>query len=185
MARLKKTGNWTGLQVRPIGRVRNKIEPQERPPQDSPLARRGQKWRNPVSFGEAVSELVIHRRLAEGLDGIEDFSHVLVYFWTGVKSETLPWYQRFRTKFHPGGREEFPLVGVFATRSPVRPNPICTTAGELLERRDNVLRVKGLDTFDGTPIIDIKPYMPYYDSVPDAKIAEWVSDLGKFLLRGL
>ncbi len=184
MARSRSTESSNVIQVKPIGRVRNKIEPQERPLQDSPLARRGQKWRNPASWGETVSELVIHKRLAEGLDGIEEYSHVLVYYWTGKKSETLPWYQRFMTKFHPGGREEFPLVGVFATRSPVRPNPIGVTAVELLERRDNVLRVKRLDTFDGTPIIDIKPYMPYYDSVPDAKIADWVSDLAKFLLTG-
>jgi len=184
MSRLKKTGDWTEWQVRPIGRVRNKIEPQERPPQNSPLARKGQKWRNPASWGDVVSELVIHKRLAEGLDGIEGYSHILVYYWTGMKSETLPWSRRFRIKFHPAGREEFPLVGVFATRSPVRPNPICVTAVELLKRRDNVLRVKGLDTFNGTPIIDIKPYLPYYDSFPDAKIAEWVSDLGKFLLTG-
>jgi len=184
MARSKRSGSSTGFHIKPIGRVRNRIEPEGSPPEGSQLARGGKGWRNPASWGEAVSELVVDKNLAEGLDGIEEYSHVTVYYWSGDESGKLPWGQEFSIKFHPAGREEFPLVGVFATRCPVRPNSICATSVELLERKGNMLRVKGLDTFDGTPIIDIKPYMPYYDSVPDAKIAGWMSDLAKFLLTG-
>jgi len=184
MARSKKTESTTGFQLKPIGRVRNRIEPEGSPPEDSEVARGGKGWRNPASWGEAVSELVVDKNLAEGLDGIEEYSHITVYFWSGDESGKLPSGEDFNLKLHPAGRPEFPQVGVFATRCPVRPNCICATSVELVERRGNVLRVKGLDTFDGTPIIDIKPYLPYYDSVPEAKIAEWVSELAKFLLTG-
>jgi len=172
------------IALRPIGRVRNDIRPDASSPTDTPLARGGMGWRNPASFGEAVSEVVVDEELADGLDGIEEFSHVIVYFWSGDESGKLPSGEDFSLKFRPTGLPEFPLLGVFATRCPVRPNSICATTVELVERKDNVLRVKGLDTYDGTPVLDIKPYLPYYDSKPDARIARWMSDLAKYFLTG-
>ena len=59
--------------------------------------------------------------------------------------------------------------GVFATRSPHRPNPIALTTVTLEKRDGNVLHVCGLEAFDGTPVLDIKPYIPKADSFPDAK----------------
>ncbi len=76
-------------------------------------------------------------------------------------------------KVHPMGRDEFPLVGLFATRTPNRPNRIGKTTVRLLERRGNILRVKGLDALDGSPIIDIKPYIPR-DDLLDAKVPQWI-----------
>jgi len=64
-------------------------------------------------------------------------------------------------------------TGVFASRSPSRPNPIGMCVVQLLEVKDCVLVVKGLDAFEGTPIIDIKPYLPRADSVPDAHGSKW------------
>ena len=61
-------------------------------------------------------------------------------------------------RIHPQGRKEIAKVGVFATRSPCRPNPIGVTVVKLIERRHNVLKVKGLDAVNNTPILDIKPY---------------------------
>lgn len=77
-------------------------------------------------------------------------------------------------KVHPRGRQELPLTGVFATRSPIRPNSLGITTVRLLERRGNVLRVKDLDAIDGSPIIDIKPYLPHDNSVSDVKLADWI-----------
>jgi len=184
MTQSRKTGKLTGFQVRPIGRVRTKIKAAAglHSGAGSPAASRGIGWQNPLSWRDEVSELVIHKRLVDGLDGLEEYSHIIVYFWSGSDEETLPWQKRFRSKFRPTGRDDFPLVGVLATRSPFRPNPIAATAVELLERKGNVLRVKGLDTFDGTPIIDIKPYIPYYDSIPDAKMADWMMKLADVLM---
>jgi tRNA (Thr-GGU) A37 N-methylase len=70
---------------------------------------------------------------------------------------------RDRLKVHPQGKEDRPLRGVFATRSPHRPNPISLHTVELLEIRGNVLRVRGMDAIDGTPVVDIKPHAPELD----------------------
>ena len=102
---------------------------------------------------EDGSKVVLAEEFAEGLDGIEGFSHVYVIFWLHkVKNR-----ERRVLKVHPRGRRDLPLVGVFATRSPMRPNPIGLTLVELVERKGNVLVVRGLDAFDGTPVLDIKP----------------------------
>ena len=173
----KNTTRLSNLQVRPIGRVRNRAKIDTEPPACDPKSSGGPGGRNPLSWSGDVSELVIHKRFSEALDGLEEFSHILLFFWSGNTDETIPWNKRFRMKFRPTGREDFPLVGVLATRSPFRPNPIAATAVELLQRKGNVLTVRGLDTFDGTPIIDIKPYIPYYDSITDVKMADWINKL--------
>jgi len=120
---------------------------------------------------EAVSEVVVDPSLAEALDGLDDFSHIIVLYWM---HQAAP--GGLSLKVHPRGRREYPLVGLFATRSPHRPNPVGITAVRLLERRKNVLVVEGLDAFDGTPVIDIKPYVPQGDSVADARVPPWISE---------
>jgi tRNA (Thr-GGU) A37 N-methylase len=67
---------------------------------------------------------------------------------------------------------------VFATRSPVRPNPIGLRVVALLERKGNVLRVRGLDAVDGTPVLDLKPYLAHYEDVPGATIPDWLERHG-------
>jgi tRNA (Thr-GGU) A37 N-methylase len=64
---------------------------------------------------------------------------------------------------------------VLATRSQRRPSAIGVAVVPLLRRRHNILRVQGLDAIDGTPVLDIKPYLPPYDSVPDARMPDWVT----------
>ena len=77
-------------------------------------------------------------------------------------------------KVHPKYRTEPTPVGVFASRSPDRPNALGKTVVKLLERRENVLKVQGLDAIDDTPVIDIKPYIPDIDGVPDAGLPPWM-----------
>lgn len=77
-------------------------------------------------------------------------------------------------KVHPENKKELPLVGVFATRSPVRPNPIGVTVVKLLERQENVLKVLGLDAYDGTPVLDIKPYLRRGDLIEEAIMPDWL-----------
>ena len=72
-----------------------------------------------------------------------------------------------------------PEVGIFAQRAKHRPNPIGITAVELIERRGGVLVVKGLDAIDGTPVLDIKPYCPAFDSRPAARAPQWFETLMK------
>ena len=74
------------------------------------------------------------------------------------------------------GNRDFPLVGVFATHSPVCPNSILATVVRLIERRGNVLKVTGLDALDGSPILDIKPYQPYQEP-KDIRVPDWMKKI--------
>lgn len=101
----------------------------------------------------------------EGLADVEGFSHLFV-IWAFDRSEG---YQLFGTS----PTDDRPH-GVFATRSPRRPNPIALTVVELLGREGAKLRVRGVDMLDGTPILDIKPYM---SSVPAEKLRRgWLAE---------
>jgi tRNA-Thr(GGU) m(6)t(6)A37 methyltransferase TsaA len=108
-----------------------------------------------VNDPELVSKIVIGKEFAEGLDGIEDWSHLYVIFWMHRISDEK------KTLVCPRSEPDIPAVGIFATRAPIRPNPIGLTLVKLMRRERNVLFVKGLDALDGTPVLDIKPY-PYW-----------------------
>jgi tRNA-Thr(GGU) m(6)t(6)A37 methyltransferase TsaA len=118
-----------------------------------------------------TSKIIIKEDLKEALSRIDEFSHIIVIYWM----HKLPPSQRSIIKVHPKGNHTLPLVGVFASRSPARPNPIGITTVKLLERRDNVLKVTGLDAIDGTPVLDIKPYIPDDDSSTEAKTPGWLT----------
>jgi tRNA-Thr(GGU) m(6)t(6)A37 methyltransferase TsaA len=118
-----------------------------------------------------ICEVVVFPEWEELLDGIEGFSHVLVLYWPHL---IKPEGRDFR-KVHPMGRKDLPRQGIFATCSPARPNPILVSAVRLLEREGNVLRVKGLEAVDGSPLIDIKPYSPAYYGAEKPLVPEWMS----------
>jgi tRNA-Thr(GGU) m(6)t(6)A37 methyltransferase TsaA len=143
------------MTLKPIGVVRNEVK--------QPI-RHG--WR------EIVSEIIVDSDLTEALDSLDEFSHIIVLYWM----HELPAGRQLPLKVHPMGKSELPLVGRFATRSPSRPNPVGQATVELLERRANILKVKGLDAIDGTPVIDIKPYLPGYDSADDARVPLWITN---------
>ena len=140
-----------GITMKAIGFVRNEIkQPEKRDCKD------------------VISEIVIDDSLTEALDNLDEFSHIIVIYWMHQSTGSAP------KKVHPKGNPEHPLMGVFATRSPSRPNPVGKATVRLLQRQGNILKVKGLDAIDGTPVIDIKPYIPGYDSVKRAKAPSWV-----------
>jgi tRNA (adenine37-N6)-methyltransferase len=118
---------------------------------------------------DVISQIVVDRKYGRALDGIESFSHIVVLFWLhGINGG-----ERNILKVHPRRDPSIPLTGVFATRSPVRPNPIGLTTVKLLKRIGNVLTVKGLDAIDGTPVLDIKPYIPENFPQSEIAVAEW------------
>ena len=142
--------------VRSIAVVRNEVkEP-------------GQK-----DWNEIISEIKVDDDLAEALKGIEEFSNVYVLYYLHKRGEVS-----VRT-IKPRKRDDMPEVGVLASRSPNHPNPLGLTLVELLEKKGNTLVVKGLDAIDGTPIIDIKPYNGYHDSVNGERIPKWLRRLIK------
>ena len=130
---------------------------------------------------EVISELVIDSSLAGILDGLEDFSHLLVLYW----AHRVPPEGRYLIKAHPMGRKDLPLVGIFSTCSPARPNTILATVVRLLEHKENVLKVEGLDALDGSPIVDIKPYHSSYYARDDVEEADWMLRIEREFAEGL
>jgi tRNA-Thr(GGU) m(6)t(6)A37 methyltransferase TsaA len=147
-------GRLSDITIRPIGIIRSKVK---------------QKQQSDYNWQEIVSEVVIDSRFNEALDGLEGFSHIIVIYWLHQATDPA----KMAMKVRPRGKQELPPVGLFASRSPYRPNPLGQKVVRLLERRDSVLRVQGLDAIDETPVIDIKPYIPGYDSVADATVPRW------------
>jgi len=147
-----------GLVVRPIGRV---VRGRPWPPGNEP-------WE------EQAAEIELDPAWADALDDLDGFSHVWVLWWLDrAPAGDTPTALRV----HPEGRDEIPEVGLFATRSPRRPNPIAITAVRLLERRGNRLRVLGLDACLGSPILDLKPYLRRGDLIADAATPAWLEHL--------
>jgi len=119
-----------------------------------------------------ISRIVVRKNLAEALEGIEDFSHLFVVFFMHQVSAG----DRKILRMHPRGRKDLPLLGVFATRTAFRPNPIGLTLVELLERKENVLAVRGLDAYDGTPVLDVKP-ADSRDMPANMRVPKWLRRL--------
>ncbi len=128
-----------------------------------------------MSRRERVSEVIINQELEGILDGIEDYSHLNILYW----AHRTPPEGRNIKKVHPMGRRDNPLTGVFATCSPARPNPVLLTSVKLLKREGNVLTVQGLDAVDGSPVIDVKPYVPTYQVKDEVKVPWWMEKIFK------
>jgi len=121
------------------------------------------------SSGEP-SKVRIYPEYCRGLHGLERFSHVIILYWFHLRdNERERGVLQVVPRRHPGA----PQVGVFASRSPSRPNPIGLCVVELAGIEDCVLFVKGLDAFEGSPIVDIKPYIPRADAIPSARAPNW------------
>ena len=124
-------------------------------------------------WGDVVSEIRIDSEFAPGLLGLESFSHVIVVF-DMHRSTWTPGSDLVR---RPRGLADMPLLGIFAQRAKHRPNAIGITTVELLGVEGNVLKVRGLDAIDGTPVIDIKPHFPQFDAPAAVRCPGWVDRL--------
>jgi tRNA-Thr(GGU) m(6)t(6)A37 methyltransferase TsaA len=145
--------NATALVLKPIGVVR------------SPFTETGQIPKGPGARHDEEGALEIRPELEVGLADIEGFSHLFV-LWIFDRVDG------YDLLAHPPSDDR--SHGVFATRSPRRPNPIGLTVVQLLGRDGSRLRVRGVDMLDGTPIIDIKPYL---SSVPAHQLRRgWLAD---------
>lgn len=130
------------LELVPIGYVRSPYRERKDAPRQGRLS-------------PAVSEIVINPEFGEGLSGIEEKEHLFV----------LCWFDRAdRSRLRAIPPHDPVERGVFATRSPDRPNPVSLTLVDLVRVEGNVLSVRGLDALDGTPVIDIKPYSGEVDT---------------------
>ncbi len=121
------------------------------------------------NWGEVISEIVLKEKYAEGLPGIEDFSHAIIIYYMHLATDK----ERVKIRRHPQGRDYMPFVGIFSQRAKRRPNPVGVTAVKIIKVENNILKIQGLDAIDGTPVLDIKPYYPR-DRVENPIIPEWV-----------
>jgi tRNA-Thr(GGU) m(6)t(6)A37 methyltransferase TsaA len=144
------------LTLRPIGRV----------------VKGRQQRKGSDRWEEGEAEIEVDTPWAEALDGIEGFSHVWIVWWLDQFEDppTCP-------RVHPEGRSEIPQVGIFATRSPRRPCPVAMTPVRLLAHEGARLYVQGLDAYEGTPVLDIKPYLRRGDLIPEATMPDWLEHL--------
>ena len=113
------------------------------------------------SRSQAIGQVEVYPEFAEGLQDVEGFSHVILLYVfhcsTGYSLRVKPFL-------------DDTLHGLFATRYPRRPNPIGLSVVRLKARHDNVLEIEGVDVLEGTPLLDIKPYVPDFDAHTDARV---------------
>jgi tRNA-Thr(GGU) m(6)t(6)A37 methyltransferase TsaA len=144
------------IHLEPIGYVHYEYQPGDKPP----------TWQG------AQARIEIDPRWTEALGGLAGFSHIIVLCYLHLSRDQEP-----PTMVRPGRRPEMPEIGFFGTRSPVRPNPISVTVVPLVRREGNVLHVRDLDMFDGTPVLDVKPYLTRGDCHPEAIEPRWIHRL--------
>ena len=130
--RMDKDNPALQICLHPIGFVRNAMK---------------ERTDKRLKLTELFSEIEVDEKLAEALDGLKDFSHIIVLYWMHQARRDLVLQTPFQKE----------TTGTFALRSPVRPNPIASSVVELTGVDGNVLQVRGLDCLDGTPLIDLKP----------------------------
>ena len=160
--------------IRPVGFVSSELkDPSLKSGSDGLSQTENQQEikRQSETIKRLVSRIDLNPALSGILDGLEQFSHALVLYWPHLgKPES-----REILRVHPMGNTEINKVGVYASCSPARPNPILVTAVTIVEVNQNSLRVQGLEAVDGSPVLDIKPYNRHYLEVKDLKTADWMS----------
>lgn len=142
--------------LRPIGVVR------------SPFLRKVDAPRQPRVAQHVEGRIELDPTLEHAVEDLDGFEHVWVLAW-------MDRARGFRPKVLPPRSSK--KRGVFATRSPHRPNPIALSVMELLRVEGTVLHVRGMDLLDGTPVLDIKPYLPWADSIPRSRVG-WLDEGG-------
>jgi tRNA-Thr(GGU) m(6)t(6)A37 methyltransferase TsaA len=124
-------------------------------------------------WGSVKARIVLEPEFRNGLRGLDQFSHVLVVtLLHGASYDPARHLVR-----RPRGRADMPELGIFAQRAKDRPNPLGITVVPLESLEPDGLTVRGLDAIDGTPVLDLKPYFPAFDSAPGACVPEWVDRL--------
>jgi len=130
---------------------------------------------NPIGVVKAGEKgpvsLVINKDIAPALKGLDGYSHVLVFYWFDRNDNAK---KRAVLQVYPRGDKKNPVTGVFACRCPMRPNLIAMSLCKIVSINENTVVVDGIDAYDKTPILDLKPYLPGYDSVEGATVPDWV-----------
>ncbi len=143
------------MEIKPIGYAKNEIKEQQF-----------------GGFKGKITEVVLDKKYIGALEGLKDYSHIIVLYWMNEAEGIV------HLKHRPQGNPKVPEIGIFATRCQWRPNCIGISTVPLVSIEKNIIKVKGLDIIDKTPILDIKPYLPDYDKPEsEVKLPEWQKNL--------
>ena len=133
-----------------------------------------------VSIGSVVkakgkSQIHLKNKYIKGLKGLSGYSHLFVFYWFD-KNDTPK--KRSILQVHPRGNKKNPLTGVFATRSPVRPNLMALSLCKIISIKGNIITIEKIDAFHNTPVLDIKPYIPFLDKPKEQiQLPSWVKKI--------
>ena len=159
-----RSGSWS---MHPIGHVRSVFEKRLGTP------------RQPGIVTAAESTIVLDPSLSQAVDSLDEFSHLWVMFAfhqnTNIQKRLTARkpFDGLKLLVEPP-KAEGRKVGVLSCRTPHRPNPIGLSLCRIVKVSPGVIEVAGLDCLDGTPVLDIKPYLPIIECVPDARVPDWI-----------
>ena len=128
-----------------------------------------------VESDDAGTRIRLEERYADGLLGLDGWSHVQVFWWFD-QNDTPP--RRAMLQVHPRGDRANPLTGVFACRAPVRPNLLALSTCRILGVEGAVVRIDGIDAFPGTPVLDLKPLIPPDMGAGELQVPDWAGPRG-------
>jgi tRNA-Thr(GGU) m(6)t(6)A37 methyltransferase TsaA len=123
-----------------------------------------------IEVKDKSARIVLEEKYAPGLAGLADWSHVQVFYW--FDKNDVP-QKRAILQVRPRGSQDNPLTGVFACRSPVRPNLVALTVCRIVSVEGNVVTLDAIDAFDGTPVIDLKPFIPPDEPRGEVRVPAW------------
>jgi tRNA-Thr(GGU) m(6)t(6)A37 methyltransferase TsaA len=124
-----------------------------------------------VHKNDKLTEIEIFQKFSDALMGLDSFSHVFVFYWFH-KNDTPK--KRKILQVHPRKNKKNPLTGVFGTHAPVRPNLIAMSVCKIQSTASNRIQVDEIDALDGSPVIDIKGFIPDKKPRPNLKLPDWV-----------
>ena len=130
--------------------------------------------------------LDIQEEYRSALKALNNFSHIIVFWWAD-QNDTKEIREQSNWSIVPPYGENPEETGIFATRAEYRPNPIAITTTNILDvdEEKGIIKVGGLDAFDGTPIVDLKTYFPICDRVRECHIAPWLKDWPEWMEDGI
>ncbi|MFC1533606.1 tRNA (N6-threonylcarbamoyladenosine(37)-N6)-methyltransferase TrmO [Thermodesulfobacteriota bacterium] len=124
-----------------------------------------------IHRSDNVSSIEIFNEYQDALQGLDQFSHIIILSWFHENDKEE---KRKTLRVYPRGDRKNPLTGVFATRSPIRPNLVAFFTSRIISIKGNIIKIEDINALEGSPVIDIKPYIPYQDCIQNAVTPEWL-----------
>jgi tRNA-Thr(GGU) m(6)t(6)A37 methyltransferase TsaA len=130
---------------------------------------------NPIGVVRKTDDdtlIEIFDEYTNGLLGLEGFSHIYVFYWFDQNDTPT---NRRTLRVHPRKDPRNPLTGVFATHSPLRPNLVALSRCKIVSISENIIQIEDIDALDGSPVIDIKCYIPGEPGESEVQVPDWVN----------